>query len=240
MEKPANVQYYLRFASEGLNDDLREFMTIGGGVVDGIAVEAADVGTITSEEELKRVLAAQGHAQPGLPEKKKAQAAEIDDAFTPMPRSRPPLPKAPRADTAPVEGREGPRSSKAGGFDGGVREMAAVSNTQAMDVIRTEEMPPVSTRTMAPTRPEPKKTEAKAEAKTEAKAEPKTEAKAEPKTEAKAEPKTEAKAEAKTEVKAEAKTDAPAEGKKAKEEARDGKTRIGMPVDDDKKDPEKK
>jgi len=35
MEKPANTQYYLRFASEGGGNDLSEFMAIGGGVVVG-------------------------------------------------------------------------------------------------------------------------------------------------------------------------------------------------------------
>ncbi|HWE29878.1 MAG TPA: hypothetical protein VHB97_17830, partial [Polyangia bacterium] len=47
----------------------------------------------------------------------------------PATRTRPPLPKAPRADIAPVEGKEGPRSSKAGGFEGAAREMQAL-NTQ--------------------------------------------------------------------------------------------------------------
>ena len=41
-------------------------------------------------------------------------------------RVRPPLPKAPRADNAPIEGMEA-RTNMAGGFDQGAREMRALS-----------------------------------------------------------------------------------------------------------------
>jgi hypothetical protein len=40
----------------------------------------------------------------------------------PPQRGKPPLPKAPRADDAPVEGKE-VRTNKAGGFEGAAREI---------------------------------------------------------------------------------------------------------------------
>ena len=149
MEKPANTQYYLRFASEGGGNDLSEFMAIGGGVIGGIGLGAGDADVITSEEELKKAEAEEkraGGAQQTA-DSRKTQMLEIDAAFSPLPRTKPPLPKAPRADLAPVEGKEGPRSSKAGGFEGAAREMAPVSNTQAMEVIKTEEMKALATQT---------------------------------------------------------------------------------------------
>lgn len=148
MEKPANTQYYLRFASEGGGNDLSEFMAIGGGLRGGIGLGAEDAEVITSEDDLKRAMADQDRAdRPQASDPRKTQMMEIDAQFAPAPRSRPPLPKAPRADIAPVEGKEGPRSSKAGGFEGAAREIPAVSNTQAMEVIKTESMPPVKTQT---------------------------------------------------------------------------------------------
>ena len=86
------------------------------------------------KEELKKLEEQADSRQPAV-DSKKTQMLEIDAAFAPATRTRPPLPKAPRADTAPVEGKEGPRSSKAGGFEGAAREMAPVSNTQAMEAI---------------------------------------------------------------------------------------------------------
>ncbi|HEX6839794.1 MAG TPA: hypothetical protein VF334_24630, partial [Polyangia bacterium] len=130
MEKPANTQYYLRFASEGGGNDLSEFMAIGGGVIGGIGLGAAESEAITSEEELKKAEAEAERRPVEAPvDTKKTQMLEIDAQFAPAPRTRPPLPKAPRADTAPVEGKEGPRSSKAGGFEGAARQMEAI-NTQ--------------------------------------------------------------------------------------------------------------
>ncbi|HEX9104470.1 MAG TPA: phage tail protein I [Polyangia bacterium] len=132
MEKPANTQYYLRFASEGGGNDLSEFMAIGGGVIGGIGLGAGDAEAITSEEDLKKAEAdAQRAAKSpqATADARKTQMLEIDAAFAPAARTRPPLPKAPRADTAPVEGKEGPRSSKAGGFEGAARQMEAI-NTQ--------------------------------------------------------------------------------------------------------------
>ena len=129
MEKPANTQYYLRFASEGGGNDLSEFMAIGGGVIGGIGLGAADSDVITSEEDLKKAEAEAEKSPQEKADAKKTQMLEIDAAFAPATRMRAPLPKAPRADTAPVEGKEGPRSSKAGGFEGAARQMEAV-NTQ--------------------------------------------------------------------------------------------------------------
>ncbi|HEY2748325.1 MAG TPA: phage tail protein I [Polyangia bacterium] len=144
MEKPANTQYYLRFASEGGGSDLSEFMAIGGGVIGGIGLGAGDAEAITSEADLKKAEAEASRADIRLPtvDMRKTQMMEIDAAFQPMPRTKPPLPKAPRADLAPVEGKEGPRSSKAGGFEGAAREMAPISATQAMEVMKTEIEPP--------------------------------------------------------------------------------------------------
>jgi phage tail-like protein len=143
MERPANTQYYLRFAVEEHRDDLSEFMTITGGLQSGVGIDD-EAAAITSEEELQAFLEKQKEETPERP--RKTEQLDVDDGFQPMPRHKPPLPKAPRADNAPVEGRE-VRSSKAGGFDGGAREMQAVSHTDAMEVIRTESMAPVSTRT---------------------------------------------------------------------------------------------
>jgi phage tail-like protein len=155
MEKPANTQYYLRFAAEGGGHDLSEFMAIGGGVIGGIGLGAEDAEVITDEKALERALAEEKKGgQPQEVKDRKTQQLQIDDAFMPMSRAKPPLPKAPRADTAPVEGREGPRSSKAGGFDGGAREMQSVSHTQAMEVIKTEEMAPLATQTKVKKPPE--------------------------------------------------------------------------------------
>ena len=55
---------------------------------------------------------------------------EIDAAFSSLPKTKPPLPKAPRADLAPVEGKEGPRSSKAGGFEGAACQMEAINTAE--------------------------------------------------------------------------------------------------------------
>jgi phage tail-like protein len=261
MEKPANVQYYLRFAAEGPRDDLNEFMAIGGGVIGGIGLASEADEAITSEEDLKRALEQQKQADTAPPaeqQKRKTMAIELDDGFQPMPRTKPPLPKAPRADTAPVEGREGPRSSKAGGFDGGAREMGAVSHTQAFEVMKTEEMERLSTQAMRPAKteaPAPRPTTTSVEAQKPAAAEaPKAEPKAKaPADEAKkAEPGDAADKADKPE-----KSDKSEKSEKSEEKAKDAKkaptaeapksaddrkTRIGTPVviKDDKKDPEKK
>lgn len=139
MEKPANVQYYLRFAAEGPKNELNEFMAIGGGLPDGIGLADDADAVITSEAELQKALEDQRRREEraqqaeSLPAdaKRRTQALEIDDGFSPPP-PRAPLPKAPKADTAPVEG-QGPRSNKFGGHDGSAGAMPAVSMTQMMD-----------------------------------------------------------------------------------------------------------
>ena len=152
MEKPANTQYYLRFASEGGGNDLSEFMAIGGGVIGGIGLGAGEAEAITSEEELKKAeVEAQRAERTPQQTRRRSQDADAGDrrGVCAGEAHQPPLPKAPRADIAPVEGKEGPRSSKAGGFEGAAREMAPISNTQAMEALRTEEMKPVATQTRA-------------------------------------------------------------------------------------------
>ncbi|MCA1665227.1 MAG: hypothetical protein LC659_13350, partial [Myxococcales bacterium] len=158
MEKPANTQYYLRFASEGGGNDLSEFMAIGGGVAGGIGLSAADDDVITSEEDLKKAEAeakrADGPQRPTA-DSRKTQMLEIDAAFAPLPKGKPPLPKAPRADLAPVEGKEGPRSSKAGGFEGSARQMEAI-NTQEFSASPTSVDKKPETK-KADSKPDPKK-----------------------------------------------------------------------------------
>jgi phage tail-like protein len=138
MEKPANTQYYLRFAAEERSGELNEFMAIGvGGTGAAVGIGAEEGEAITSEEELQRVLEAAKHAPESLAGERKPAPAQLDadDGFQPLSRTRPPLPKAPRADNAPVEGREAPRSSQAGGFDKAARGMQAISETQMMEAM---------------------------------------------------------------------------------------------------------
>src|SRR5438067_722959 len=81
MEKPANTQYYLRFASEGGGNDLSEFMAIGGGVIGGIGLGAGGADAITSEEDLKRAEAdAKKGGQSQDTKDRKTQQLPIDDA----------------------------------------------------------------------------------------------------------------------------------------------------------------
>jgi phage tail-like protein len=116
MEKPANCQYYLKFAIEGDGGPLKEFFTVGEG---GIGVGAEEVDSITSEEELNKILSGEAPkpAAPsnktmaipaaGMPQQK--GSAPPEDDFTSRPRTKPPL-KAPRADIAPIEGQESRRT----------------------------------------------------------------------------------------------------------------------------------
>ncbi len=134
MEKPANTQYYLRFAVEGGDAHLREFFVVG--VQSGVGVGGEESQAITSEAELQKLLEQQGREQARAAKAKTQTGDEEDDRFAPASRVKPPLPKAPRADTAPVEGKEGPRSSEAGGFGASAREMQAISATQMMEAIK--------------------------------------------------------------------------------------------------------
>ena len=131
MEKPANTQYYLRFASEGGGNDLSEFMAIGGGVIGGIGLGAArrrGHHLRGGSEEGRGGGQARGQPQQTA-DSARRRCWRLTRSSQPMPSAKPPLPKAPRADIAPVEGKEGPRSSKAGGFEGAARQMEAI-NTQ--------------------------------------------------------------------------------------------------------------
>ena len=114
MEKPANCQYYLRFAVDEGPGALQEFFTVGSGA-SGIGVGAEATEGITSEEELNKILSGETSkpAAPtqrtmalpamGMPPQK--GGAPPDDDFTSRPRTKPPL-RAPRADNAPIEGQE--------------------------------------------------------------------------------------------------------------------------------------
>ncbi len=113
MEKPANCQYYLRFAAEGDSGPLKEFFTVGTG---GIGVSAEETEGITSEEELNKILAGEV-ANPTAAAAQRTMAlpaagallqkgdAPPEDEFASKPRTKPPL-RAPRADNAPIEGQE--------------------------------------------------------------------------------------------------------------------------------------
>jgi phage tail-like protein len=137
MEKPANTQYYLRFASEGRKDELRELMIIGTRSGIGIGTDGSEA--ITSEEELQRILEEKGRLE-AMEKQKTQEMSVLDDAFTPASKVKPPLPKAPRADTAPVEGKE-VRSDEAGGFGRSARQMEAVHDTREQDAQKTQETP---------------------------------------------------------------------------------------------------
>jgi phage tail-like protein len=120
MEKPANCQYYLKFAVAEDKGPLQEFFTVGTG---GIGVTADSIDAITSEEELNKILAGEAPepatttqktmALPAMDALKGGAKAGVKetppDEFTPMPRGKPPLKKAPRADTAPIEGQDSGR-----------------------------------------------------------------------------------------------------------------------------------
>jgi phage tail-like protein len=115
MEKPANCQYYLKFAVDEGTGPLQEFFTVGEG---GIGV-SADVDSITSEEELNKILSGEAPkpaqassrtiALPAVGAPQQKGAAPPEDDFTSRPRSKPPL-KAPRADNAPIEGQDSRRT----------------------------------------------------------------------------------------------------------------------------------
>lgn len=132
-EKPANTHYYLKFAAEKSSDRLREFMMIGtsSAVPDDSESEA-----ITSEAELQKLLEERGREPVERPF---APTVEMEaDRFSMRRRVLPPLPKGPRADAAPVEGRE-VLSSEAGGFGRSAREMQALPQTTSIPAVSFEE-----------------------------------------------------------------------------------------------------
>jgi hypothetical protein len=123
MEKPANCQYYLKFAVDDSGGPLKEFFTVGEGGI-GVGVEAVDA--ITSEEELNKILAGEAPqpaqaasrtmAMPAVGAPQQKGTAPPEDDFTSRPRTKPPL-KAPRADTAPIEGQNVGRTMMAQAVD---------------------------------------------------------------------------------------------------------------------------
>lgn len=107
MEKPASCQYYLQFGAEDNQGGLQELLVLGK---TGIGAEAAEDDVITSEEDLKRLEEEQKRADTDVARGRTQQVStvstEIEDAFTPYQRRKPPIGYAPRADNAPVEGQE--------------------------------------------------------------------------------------------------------------------------------------
>jgi phage tail-like protein len=107
MEKPANAQYYLQFASQEGPKGLEQFMALGKAPI-GVAADEEEV--ITSEEELEKALAQPQAAQPTAttrgPGGQRSEEEEVDKDFQPAPKHKKLLRKAPRADIAPVEGQE--------------------------------------------------------------------------------------------------------------------------------------
>ncbi len=103
-EKPANTEYYLRFAAEEQTSVLRQFFSIG--TQSGIGVGEAPAEAITSEEDLQKAL----EASRRQPTKSSKGVDEAEESLLPPARKRPPLPKAPRADLAPIEGQERTRA----------------------------------------------------------------------------------------------------------------------------------
>lgn len=117
MEKPAHTSYCLRFLAEERPAELREFFAIGArsgiGIRDEV-VQPLPAGGLPKEEPAQSVTPAD------------TPAIESVAEFMPLAKAKLPLPKAPRADNAPVEGQE-VRTSEAGGFGSSAREMRAIS-----------------------------------------------------------------------------------------------------------------
>ncbi len=107
LEKPANCQYYLRFAVDQNTAQLQEFLSVGSSAM-GVDVSESDV--ITSEEDLARALSAEAPIAASNQKTMALPATDLgkpaDDPFSSTPRTKPPLRRAPRADVAPIEGQE--------------------------------------------------------------------------------------------------------------------------------------
>jgi hypothetical protein len=163
MEKPANTSYCLRFLAEARAVELREFLTIG--VQSGIGVghevvlalaAAGGASEPESEEQEEHTVQMRPADLPRLGPGPKARGGlapviETVDEFIPPPRQRPPLPRAPRADDAPIEGQE-VRTSLAGGFEQGAREMRAVS-TRELEAVQLPDGDEGSEKPKAPDSP---------------------------------------------------------------------------------------
>ncbi len=127
MEKPAHTQYWLRFAAESAESELREFFAIGTRSGIGIGQEILRPG-LTAERVLTPA-ARSAESREGTG----ATKLPATDDFPMAGRSRRPFPTAPRADLAPVEGRE-VRSSEEG-FGASARQMQAVTDTRSGKVV---------------------------------------------------------------------------------------------------------
>jgi hypothetical protein len=144
MEKPANCQYYLKFAIEEAGGPLQEFFTVGSGGI-GVGAEAE---AITSEEELNKILSGEA-PQPAAPTQRTMAIPAVgapqgkggappEDDFTSRPRRKPPL-KAPRADTAPIEGQDSRRTMMGTAVDlpnASTEQLTARRTQEARTVIR--------------------------------------------------------------------------------------------------------
>lgn len=121
MEKPANTSYYLRFLAEERPSELREFFLIGVRSGVGIGQEVirplpAGGIELLEKEDREREEKVKDMKPADMP------VDETVDEFIPPTRGKPPLPKVPRADNAPIEGQE-VRTNLAGGFESAAREL---------------------------------------------------------------------------------------------------------------------
>lgn len=124
MEKPANTSYCLSFLAESRAVELREFFAIGVQSGIGIGHEVVKALPVNIVEDALPLAAAGGESTA-----ESSLAAGRVEEFAPPPRARRPLPKAPRADDAPVEGRE-VRTDLAGGYGRGVQELKRIETIE--------------------------------------------------------------------------------------------------------------
>jgi phage tail-like protein len=121
MEKPAHTQYYLRFAAEARDAELREFYVIGARSGIGIGQEIIRRGASEDAPPMAPVTI-ETQTSGRTTQLMAPVAPEVE--FPTGTRQRRALPKAPRADNAPIEGRE-VRSSEEG-FGKSARAMEAL------------------------------------------------------------------------------------------------------------------
>ena len=142
MEKPANTQYYLRFAAEGGGNELSEFIAIGGGVSAASALGADDAEAITSEEDLQaRRGGRRAQAEQPAGDRRQPQDADARDRRRSSRRRRAPSRRCPRR-RAPTPRRSRARKGRARRRRAGSKarraEMAPVRTRRAMEVDQDE------------------------------------------------------------------------------------------------------
>ena len=125
MEKPANTSYYLRFLADDRPSEARDFMNIGVRSGIGIAQEVIQPLPPGGLEMIERMEREEREKRESLRPADMPVEDTVEE-FVPPARGKPPMPKAPRADTAPIEGQE-VRTNLAGGFESGAREMKAIT-----------------------------------------------------------------------------------------------------------------